>query len=253
MNTWWIAIDKTWSSYAELSRRGAVAQGWPALGDLRTLIRFHPGAKDAFTQAVIALGDHTYGGETLWDEKDRQPQRAPAVFWNLIGMMRGDLVVALEGATVRGICQLPSDARFLYKYDPRFHYAQSLGPVDWHAWDEQRLGPPPTAPAQSVHGVKRLVGESDAVAEAWDRAGFDCKPIPACWVNVDLPTGLCTIHRETCRHALNARRTPYKGHGDLLRDGGWLEFNSRDAAESYADWLIDARSRLNVLHCTECR
>jgi hypothetical protein len=37
MSTWWLAISKKHTSYNELKHRKVIAQGWPDLGDLRTL------------------------------------------------------------------------------------------------------------------------------------------------------------------------------------------------------------------------
>ena len=42
INTWWLAIDKKYTSYEELKHRKVVAQGWPELGDLRTLLWSSP-------------------------------------------------------------------------------------------------------------------------------------------------------------------------------------------------------------------
>ena len=57
------------------------------------------------------------------------------------------------------------------------------------------------------------------------------------WLNVDIPTKKCTLHRDGCN--LKPRQEPrYKGFGELKRDGGWLSFNSDDEAEAYyrRDW-----------------
>ena len=150
MNTWWCAIDTTWCTYRELRRRGVVAQGWPCFGDLRTLLRFVPTHPNSFKLAVQQIGDVAYGGQDHWDKQDRKLNRAPAVFWNLLNLRRGDLLVGIEGRTVCGVCQLPSDARFSYEYDRRFHYAQTVGPVEWVDWSADRFRFAPTAPAQSV-------------------------------------------------------------------------------------------------------
>ena len=178
--------------------------------------------------------------------------RAPAVFWNLLNLHRGDLVVALEGTDVRGICQLPADARFLYRHDRRFHYAQSLESVCWVDWSESRFGFTPTAPAQSVHGVKRLSGERDAVAEAWERAGDSPEFKVAYWVNVDIPTRSCKLHVESCEHVAKARPSGFKGVGQLLRDGGWYEFAGREEVAAYCTDLASIRGEYRVEHCVDC-
>jgi len=53
------------------------------------------------------------------------------------------------------------------------------------------------------------------------------------WVNVDKPDNkTCTIHSEGCGHILKSE-TPYKGIGELKRDGGWFCFASLEEAENY--------------------
>ena len=52
------------------------------------------------------------------------------------------------------------------------------------------------------------------------------------WVNVDKPTKTCTIHNEGCQYILTSE-TPFKGIGELKRDGGWLSFTFIREAENY--------------------
>lgn len=42
MATWWLAIDKNFTSYAELKHRKIIAQGWPDIGNILTLCPLVP-------------------------------------------------------------------------------------------------------------------------------------------------------------------------------------------------------------------
>ena len=45
------------------------------------------------------------------------------------------------------------------------------------------------------------------------------------WLNVDKPTKKCTLHmNSSCTYLQKKSETPYKGIGNLKRDGGWLSF-----------------------------
>ncbi len=167
MRTWWSAIDTTHSSYEEMKHRKIVAQGWRNLGDIGTLARFIPDAKGSFVQVIQLLGDAAYRGESWWEMKDRNQTRAPAVMWNLFSVERGDIVVALEGREVRGLCQVEANAADSYRYDQPWQYAQTIGfPVTWHDWDAS-LGSPPNAPNRGILGIRKLLDESDLVRSAW--------------------------------------------------------------------------------------
>ena len=252
MNTWWCAIDRQWSSYSELKQRAVVAQGWPGLGDLRSLLKFVPHDTEPFKATIRSLGDRGYGWLPLWNEKDRESRRAPAVFWNLLNLERGDVIVGLEGATVRGVCQLPWAARWGYRYDDRFHYAQAVGPVEWLDWDETRFGFTPTAPAQSVHGIKRLSGERQKVLDVWMERGNPATLSTQYWVDADVPTSACVLHTEDCELAKGDLRTGLKGVGELFRDGGWFLCGSLDTAKDLVDRIAKPLCIRAMTKCERC-
>lgn len=57
-----------------------------------------------------------------------------------------------------------------YTFDERYDYPHRFGGLfQWIDWDENKFGDPPTAPAQSVQGIARLVNEADYVKQAWRR------------------------------------------------------------------------------------
>lgn len=51
------------------------------------------------------------------------------------------------------------------------------------------------------------------------------------WLNVDITR--LTLHREDCRYAIEHKETPFKGDGELKRDGGWLSFPEVQEAKRY--------------------
>ncbi len=51
------------------------------------------------------------------------------------------------------------------------------------------------------------------------------------WVNVD--TTSLKLHREDCHYAIEHKETPFKGDGELRRDGGWLSFSDVQEAKRY--------------------
>ncbi|MFI0398468.1 MAG: hypothetical protein ACH34X_05280 [Thiolinea sp.] len=163
MNTYWLAIDTENTSYTELQGRKVVAQGWPQLGDLKTLCKLAGNAKnhEVFKQVIAALA------LAVGDEN----QRPQEVMWKLLNLQKGDLIIGIEGTVVKGICQMPHSAADSYRYDgdDAFNYSQTVGfPVTWVDWDEELFGFTPKAPAQSVPGIAGLVNDQDKIIKAWD-------------------------------------------------------------------------------------
>jgi hypothetical protein len=173
MNTWWSAIDTEHTSYDELKHRRVIAQGWKDLGDISALTRLIPSSREAFTQIIQLLGDNAYPGMDWWENQDRTAERAPTVMWNLLSVQEGDLVVGIEGTTVRGICRAGSDGADSYTYQAAWEYAQTVDfPATWHDWDESVMGSPPQSPSRSVLGLRGLSAGHDDVANAWQRLGL---------------------------------------------------------------------------------
>lgn len=167
-NVWWLAINTQTTSFEELKHRKVVAQGWPTLGDLSALRRFVPAHEDIFKAAVQLFGEVECTAYDWWAE-DRKPTRTPSVMWNLLNLRQGDVVVGIEGTTVRGICELPFEACESYQYHGAYDYAHTVGhPVEWVEWSSA-LGAPPRPPKQSVNGLRQLQSEREAVLAAWRR------------------------------------------------------------------------------------
>jgi hypothetical protein len=65
MATWWLAIDKNYTSYAELKHRKVVAQGWPDIGNLLTLcLLVASGSRPTFESVVDELERLAYGSSS---------------------------------------------------------------------------------------------------------------------------------------------------------------------------------------------
>ena len=163
MSVWWLAIDLRCSSYQELKHRKVVAQGWAALGDLTGLCPLvGAGNEPEFKQAVACLETIAHGGAT----------HAARVMWDLLRIQRGDLVVGIEGITVKGICQLQNNGWESYRlfFPDVYEYANTIGfPVDWVDWNLAALGPPPTSPAQGVQGVAGLRNQAQQLERLWQQ------------------------------------------------------------------------------------
>lgn len=168
---WWLAIDSNnrHCSYQELKERKAVAQGWPKLGDLSKQLEFMYQMDKAQTyEDIKRIGDKAYKGSEHW-EKDRLPSGIPRVFWNLLSLRKGDLVVAIEGTTVRGVCELNQHGVDGYLFDQNYNYAHRFGgDVDWIDWDRRIFGEPPTPPRLSVKGISKLSNQAHYVIKLWE-------------------------------------------------------------------------------------
>ena len=55
---------------------------------------------------------------------------------------------------------------------------------------------------------------------------------------MDKPAHTATVHKETCALAKSRAETPKRGIGKLKEDGGWLSFESREAAHDlvFKNW-----------------
>jgi hypothetical protein len=103
---------------------------------------------------IQALGDVAYSAEPWWRTQDRQEHRTPTVMWNLLNVQPGDVIVALEGTVVKGVCQVAVAGVQSYQYAPAYEYAQTIGfPVTWVDWDTTFFGFTPTPPSRGVLGI----------------------------------------------------------------------------------------------------
>lgn len=127
MNIKKIGIDNNqetkYATYDELKRNNVVAQGWSAFGDLT----FAYVAKDETCE-----GDFNY----FIEEKCTVDTKAPYTFRQLLRDIRtGDIILAFQGRTLKGITEMPSE--FIYYYNDNMkEYKNCLYPVRWVDWND---------------------------------------------------------------------------------------------------------------------
>jgi hypothetical protein len=158
---WWLAVDTQYTSYAELKARHVIAQGWPRLGDLSLCARMAGRAsnRELFEDSISRLCVQHYA---------QDDGRAKQGLWRFFQIGDGDLVVAIEGTTVRGVTKMLTGAADGYWLDKRFHYAQCIGKEQvWIDWPHST--PAPRAPARGVLAAAHIGIDIALVARAWDR------------------------------------------------------------------------------------
>ena len=110
-----LGIATDYATYQELKERHVIAQGWHNSGDVAFL------SKERNLDKYIPI----VAGED---------QRAYNAFRQLFGQIHsGDLVIAFEGNTMKGIAEVPPD--FIYLYESEYDYSNCLFPVNWVDWD----------------------------------------------------------------------------------------------------------------------
>lgn len=72
------------------------------------------------------------------------------------------------------------------------------------------------------------------------------------WLNIDLPTKKCHLHKSSCNWAKGKYSTTPKGIGKLHQDGGWLESKSELASEEYYEENYGSRRGYVFAKCKEC-
>jgi MoxR-like ATPase len=183
---WIIGIQKEYSSYAELKKRGVVAQGWPDLGDLACLYKE---SEKKIREGIKILGT---GNEDI------------GVFVNMLRNIRpGHIVIGAEGTSLEGICQIPEGAFYGYDIDGsftginpldfkknesnHFNYAHCIFPVVWVNWDKLEISEfSPGAQGARYHfqhfrpGGGQKLQDRKTVIDAWnkfkDKTNFEVSP-----------------------------------------------------------------------------
>jgi len=70
------------------------------------------------------------------------------------------------------------------------------------------------------------------------------------WLNIDRPTGVWKIHKESCRFCV-PQETKNKGLNELKKDGGWIQKESIESAYTYFN--KDHNHNEYWQPCKECR
>jgi hypothetical protein len=172
MNIWWLTINRAkGNSYQDLKHRRVIAQGWPHLGDLSTLVAnfdaYWQHQRPQFEILIRLLAAPVY------PEDADEPPKALYNLYHLLGIAAGDLIVAVESAQgagqVMGICQPGKNAWESYRHDDpqEFDYAHAVCfPARWIDWDPSLAAPP--GPPAMIAGVVPMGEErSKQVEGAW--------------------------------------------------------------------------------------
>ncbi len=120
-NIYKIGVDRECSSFKELEEHHVVSQGWPATGDLSFAFR------DEEEYSLISANLDIIGsGDT---------KISYTLHRLLIDIKPGDIILAFEGNTLKGITQIPE--KFIYFYNENVEeYKNSLFPVNWVKWSD---------------------------------------------------------------------------------------------------------------------
>jgi hypothetical protein len=163
-NTYWLAIDSNneHSSFEELKHRKVVANGWPAASLHSSLEFVNADDRTAFDSVFAVIFDRAY--PDLGEDRSNVAR----IFWTLLNIKSGDIIVAIEGTKVRGIGQAHTNAISTYRHDNQHEYGNTvLYGFDWYDWDSVSPHYTPTTPAQSVPGIAQLQTEREQVESVW--------------------------------------------------------------------------------------
>jgi hypothetical protein len=139
---WRMAIDAANATYEEIRERHIIAQGWPNLGDLSCLYRACRAGQLNRQEAEEILS-----GLALHVGYNPQEARFTNAFYRILFCINpGDIVIAHQGKSPIGICQVSACMVYVFDRDgvlgvlpAQFHaddfeYAQCLYPVNWVDW-----------------------------------------------------------------------------------------------------------------------
>ncbi|MGH1439532.1 MAG: hypothetical protein ACRBBR_05425 [Cellvibrionaceae bacterium] len=149
MDMYWLLLNTNACSFAEIQKRQCIAIAWPELGTLEKYIREKPDWERQFKGYLQIRGDLAYGRESSWMNVDRHFDQVPDIFWQLLKIKKGDIVVAVESGNeltfgrpvIRGIARINHDAIHHYQYNEKYHHAHSVCPkTTWFPWDNFTMG-----------------------------------------------------------------------------------------------------------------
>jgi len=174
MKVWWMTINRAMgNSYQNLKDRKVIAQGWPNLGDLSSLVtdfeKYLPDGSSEFEKRLQVIIS-----KSRYKEEAENPPQALRNFFNLFSIASGDLVVAFHSAQgqgeVMGICQTEQNAWESYRHDnlSLYDYAQTVCyPVNWVDWVDLNATPP--SPPVMIAGIIPMGKKQAArVQEVWN-------------------------------------------------------------------------------------
>jgi 5-methylcytosine-specific restriction endonuclease McrBC GTP-binding regulatory subunit McrB len=118
MNIKKLGVECTYAKYDELKQRGVVAQGWIETGDISFL--WYDKTEDISKYLPLTHVEYSKQG-------------CKNAFKHILREIKpGDIILAFEGNTLKGICEIPPE--FIYFYDDNYIYKNCLFPVQWVDW-----------------------------------------------------------------------------------------------------------------------
>lgn len=119
------SIDTDYSSYEELKKRSVVAQGWRGGGD----VSFFKEERNNIWKFIDFI-------ESKIDKKNS----CKNAFTSLFDIKPGDIILAMEGHNIKGICEMPQNFEYVFQ---EYDYPNSLFPVNWVDWNDLSDKEPP--------------------------------------------------------------------------------------------------------------
>ncbi len=120
-NIYKIGVDREYTSFEELNENHVVSQGWSDTGDLSFAFR------DEEEYSLISANLDIIGsGDT---------KISYTLHRLLIDIKPGDIILAFEGNTLKGITQIPEKIIYFYNENVK-EYKNSLFPVNWVKWSD---------------------------------------------------------------------------------------------------------------------
>lgn len=163
MNIWWLATSAkdNYCSYEELKQRKVLAQGWPEIGDLTSLIKSKPN-KDNLKNTICNFIAQQY------PQKTNCTHCARSIVNLLMDIKVGDIVAICEGINVKGFAKVTKSLE--YSYDNNYEYAHQVGIVtEWKNWDSSKVGQAPKIPGQGPKGIEHCNNDAQKIIDAWSK------------------------------------------------------------------------------------
>ena len=165
--TWWLAINRNadLTSYEELKELRIIALLYPEVSDLTPLLTVDRKNKAAWANHLLAR-QRQIDGDAVREDAVRYAAKALGF---LLQYQEDDLVVALEGTHVRGICQMPIDAVEGYRYDEVFNgahiVADDVAWIDLSPQDAQQFA----VSYRGIQGARGMRTSADLAWSIWSR------------------------------------------------------------------------------------
>ena len=158
MTVRWIAIDTDYATYADLQERHVVAQGWSRLGNMTDFILQN---RNDIVQNVKQSIKNMLLNAQYANVQKNLPGRLYVYFFKL---QPDDILVAIEGVNVRGVCSLDEGFQYHFCEDPEIEYAHEFCPVEWVDWNDVSPNWTPQPPAQGVLAIANARQDGEEIS-----------------------------------------------------------------------------------------